>query len=121
MELWYSVALVTKTYRVGRGNLYDMHAVGQIALGAPKGKLDGNDKLFKVVLSSIQPTPRYIAYSSKWIASYYQTQAQKEAKMDQIQADLINFATQTYLHMSANAQRVSDIGFHANEQNLRDV
>jgi hypothetical protein len=23
--------------------------------------------------------------------------------------------------MSANAQRVSDIGFHANEQNLRDV
>ena len=121
MELWYSVALVTKTYRVGRGNLYDMHAVGQIALGAPKGKLDANDKLFKVVLSSIQSTPRYTAYSNKWIASYYQIQANKEAKMDQIQADLDNFATQTYLHMSANAQRVSDIGFHANDQNLRDV
>ena len=121
MELWYSVALVTKTYHVGRGSLYDMHAVGQIALGAPKGKLDANDKLFKVVLSSIQPTPRYTAYSNKWIASYYQTQANKEAKMDQIQADLDNFATQTYLHMSANAQRVSDIGFHAADQNLRDV
>ena len=121
MELWYSVALVTQTYRVGRGYLYDIHAVGQVALGAPKGKLDGNDKLFKVVMSSIQPTPRYTAYSNKWIANYYQIQANKEATMDQIQADLDNFATQTYLHMSANAQRVSDIGFHANDQNLRDV
>ena len=41
--------------------------------------------------------------------------------MDKIQADLINFMTQTYLNMSANAQRVSDIGFHATDQNLRDV
>ena len=121
MELWYSVALVTRTYRVGRGLLYDMHAVGQIALGAPKGKLDANDKLFTVVMSSIQPTPRYTAYTNKWIANYYQIQAKKEAAMDKIQADLDNFITQTYLHMSANAQRVSDIGFHAADQNIRDV
>jgi hypothetical protein len=121
MELWYSVALVTQTYRVGRGFLYDLHAVGQIALGAPKGQLDANDKLFKVVMASIQPLPRYTTFTNKWIASYYQTQANKEAAMDKIQADLDNFITQTYLHMSANAQRVSDIGFHATDQNLRDV
>ncbi|MGA2988082.1 MAG: hypothetical protein ABSG32_30235 [Terriglobia bacterium] len=121
MELWYSLALVTQTYRVGRGFLYDIHAVGQVALAAPKGKLDGNEKLFKVVMSSIQPTPRYTAYSNKWIANYYQIQANKEAAMDAIQADLDKTILQTYQHMSANAQRVSDIGFHANEQNLRDV
>jgi hypothetical protein len=121
MELWYSVALVTQTYRVGQGSLYDLHAVGQVALGAPKGELDANDKLFKVVMGSIQPLPRYTAFTNKWIASYYQTQANKEAAMDRIQADLDNFITQTYLHMSANAQRVSDIGFHAADQNLRDV
>ncbi|WP_348262481.1 cysteine rich repeat-containing protein [Telmatobacter sp. DSM 110680] len=121
MELWYSVALVTQTYRVGRGFLYDLHAVGQVALGAPKGELDANEKLFKVVIGSIQPLPRYTAFTNKWIASYYQTQAQKEAAMDKIQADLDNFITQTYQHMSANAQRVSDIGFHATDQNLRDV
>lgn len=46
MELWYSVAIVTQTFRVGRGFLYDLHAVGQVALGAPKGELDGKDKLF---------------------------------------------------------------------------
>jgi hypothetical protein len=121
MELWYSVALVTQTYRVGRGYLYDLHAVGQVALGAPKGEIDGRDKLFKVVVGSIQPLPRYTAFTNKWIASYYQTQATKEAAMDRIQADLDNFITQTYQHMSANAQRVSDIGFHATDQNLRDV
>jgi len=121
MELWYAVVLVTQTYRVGRGSLYDMHAVGQMALGAPKGKLDADDKLFKVVMSSVQPTPRYTAFTNKWIASYYQTQAKKEAAMDKIQADLDNFITQTYLHMSANAQRVSDQGFRAADQNIRDV
>ena len=121
MELWYSLALVTQTYRVGRGFLYDIHAVGQVALGAPKGKLDGNEKLFKVVMSSIQPTPRYAAYTNKWIANYYQIQADKEVKMDKIQADVDKAITQTYQQMSANAQRVSDIGFHANDQNLRDV
>jgi len=121
MELWYSVALVTQTFRVGRGYLYDIHAVGQVALGAPKGELDSKDKLFKVVVGSIQPLPRYTAYTNKWIAYYYQIQANKEAAMDRIQADLDNFITQTYQHMSANAQRVSDIGFHATDQNLRDV
>jgi hypothetical protein len=121
MEVWYAVALVTQTYRVGRGFLYDMHAVGQTIMGAPKGQLDANDKLFKVVLSSIQPTPEYSAYSNKWIASYYQIQAKKEAVMDKIQADLDNYITQTYMHMSANAQRVSDQGFRATDQNLRDV
>jgi hypothetical protein len=121
MEAWYAVALVTQTYRVGRGFLYDMHAVGQTIMGAPKGKLDANDKLFKAVVSSIQPTPEYSAFSGKWIASYYQTQAKKEAAMDKVQADLDNFITQTYMHMSANAQRVSDQGFRATDQNLRDV
>jgi hypothetical protein len=121
MELWYSLALVTQTYRVGRGFLYDIHAVGQAALGAPKGKLDGYDKLFRVVMSSIQPTRRYTAYTNKWIANFYQIQTAKEVKMDSVQADLDGFITQTYQQMSANAQRVSDIGFHANEQNLRDV
>jgi hypothetical protein len=121
MEAWYAAALVTQTYRVGRGFLYDMHAVGQTIMGAPKGKLDANDKLFKVVMSSIQPTPQYSAYTNKGIASYYQTQAKKEAAMDKIQADLDSFITQTYMHMSANAQRVSDQGFRASDQNLRDV
>jgi len=121
MEAWYSVALITKTYRVGRGSLYDMHAVGQVALGAPKGQLDAHDKLFKVVVSSIQPLPHYTAYTNKWISSYYQTQANKEAAMDRIQADLDKTIMQTYQHMMDNAQRVSDIGFHATDQNLRDV
>jgi hypothetical protein len=43
-----------------------------------------------------------------YLSAYSQIQANKEAAMDKIQADLDNFVTQTYMHMSANAQRVSD-------------
>jgi hypothetical protein len=110
MEAWFTVALVTQTNRVGRGYLYDLHAVGQMAFGAPKGQLDANDKLFKVMIASVQPTPQYAAFTNEWLAKYYQ-----------VHADVENFATQTYLHMSANAQRVSDQGFRATEQNIRDV
>jgi hypothetical protein len=110
MEAWFTVALVTQTNRVGRGYLYDLHAVGQMAFGAPKGQLDANDKLFKVMIASVQPTPQYAAFTNEWLAKYYQ-----------VHADVENFATQTYLHMSANAQRVSDQGFRATDQNIRDV
>jgi Cysteine rich repeat len=110
MEAWFTVALVTQTSRVGRGYLYDLHAVGQMAFGAPRGQLDANDKLFKVMITSVQPTPQYAAFTNEWLAKYYQ-----------VHADVENAATQTYLHMSANAQRVSDQGFRANEQNIRDV
>ncbi|MGC2028692.1 MAG: hypothetical protein WA642_01590 [Steroidobacteraceae bacterium] len=58
-------------------------------------------------MSSIQPTPQYSVFTNKWIANYYQIQANKEAAMDKIQADLDSFITQTYMHMSANAQRES--------------
>jgi Cysteine rich repeat len=110
MEAWFTVALVTQTNRVGRGYLYDLHALGQMAFGAPKGQLDANDKLFKVMIASARPTPQYAAFTNEWLAKYYQ-----------VHADVENAVTQTYLHMSANAQRVSDQGFRATEQNIRDV
>jgi hypothetical protein len=74
------------------------------------GWLACNDKLFKVMITSVQPTPQYVAFTNEWLAKYYQ-----------VQADVMNFASQTYLHMSANAQRVSDQGFRATDQNIRDV
>ena len=121
MELWYPVAVFTQIYRVGRGSFYDMHAVGQVLMGAPKGKLDANDRLFNVVLNSIQLTPQYSAYVKKTVGDNFQLQAKKLAAMDKIQSDVNDFATQTYLHMSENAQRASDAGFRASDQNLRDV
>jgi hypothetical protein len=90
-------------------------------MGAPKGKLDANDKLFRVVMSSIQPAPEYLAMTRKFITNMYQIQADKVKGKIAIQNDLNNFALQTQKHVNDYAQQVSDQGFRANDQTLRNV
>jgi Cysteine rich repeat len=121
MEAWVVAAVVIRTYPVGRGSLYDMRAIDSMSFRAPKGQLDANDKLFRVMMSSVQLTPEWSAYVNKTIAGYYQIQAKKEAAIDQNRANLQNQITQTYMQMSANAARVSNQGFLAADQGIRGV
>jgi hypothetical protein len=121
MEAWVTAAVVTRSFAVGRGSLYDMHAVDMFSLSAPKGQLAGKEKLLRVMMSSIRIMPEYTAFTNKEIAGYYQMQAQKEAKIDQIRANVQNQITQTYMQMSANAARVSRQGFLEADQNIRGV
>jgi hypothetical protein len=121
MEAWLTAAVVMRTFRVGRGFLYDLHAIDLMSFTAPKGKLAVNDKLLRVMMTSIRVTPEFSAASNKNIAGYYQLQAKKEAQIDQINAQLQNDITQMYMQMSANAARVSRQGFLAVDQNLRGV
>jgi len=121
MEAWVVTAVVMRTYPVGRGSLYDMRAIDSMSFRAPKGQLDANDKLFRVMMSSVQLTPEWSSYVNKTIAGYYQIQAKKEAAIDQNRANLQNQITQTYMQMSANAARVSNQGFLAADQGIRGV
>jgi hypothetical protein len=121
VESWLTAAVVMRTFRVGRGNLYDLHAIDLMAFNAPKGKLAGNDKLLRVMMTSVQPTPEFSAYANKTIASDYDTWAQVQAKIDHINADLQNDITQTYRQMSANSARVSRQGFVDADQGIRNV
>jgi len=121
IEAWLTAAVVMRTFPVGRGTFYDMHAVDLMSLTAPKGQLAGNEKLLRVMMSSIRTTPRFSAAINKSIASFYDLQAQKEAKIDQINAKLQNDITQTYRQMSANAARGSRQGFLEADQNIRGV
>jgi len=121
MEAWVVTAVVMRTYPVGRGSLYDMRATDSMSFRAPKGQLDANDKLFRVMMSSVQLTPEWSAFVNKTIAGYYQIQAKKEAAIDQVRANLQNEITQTYMQMSANAARVSNQGFLAADQGIRGV
>jgi hypothetical protein len=121
VEAWLTAAVVMRTFRVGRGSLYDFHAIDLMAFSAPKGKLAGNDKLLRVMMTSVRLTPDYSAFANKNIADYYQTQAKKEALIDQVNANLQNDITQIYRQMSANSARVSQQGFLAVDQNLRGV
>jgi len=98
MEAWLTAAVVMRTLPVGRAHLYDLHAIDLMSFTAPKGKLAGNEKLLRVMITSIRLSPEFSAQRNKGIASYYQLQAQKEAKIDKVNADLLNFMTQTYQH-----------------------
>jgi hypothetical protein len=120
-EAWLTAAVVMRTYRVGRGSLYDLHAIDLMSFTAPKGKLEGNEKLLRVMMTSIKTTPEYGAFANKYIASFYQMQAKKEAMIDQINAKLQQDITQTYMQISANAMRGSEQSFLAADQNIRGV
>ncbi len=86
LEDWVTLVVVTRIFRQGRGAFYDCHAIDVMALRAPKDQLDANDKLFKVMISSVRPEPKSQAYSNGVIAKLYQAEAQKEAAMDSMVA-----------------------------------
>ena len=121
VESWLTAAVVMRSYRVGRGYLYDLHAIDLMSFSAPKGKLAGNDKLLRVMMTSVKPTPEFSASANKIIANNYDMWAKTQAKIDQINANLQDDITQTYMHMSANSARVSRQGFLEADQGIRNV
>jgi hypothetical protein len=120
-EGWLAVAVVTRIYREGRGSFYDSHAIDLMALRAPKGQLDANDKLFKVMVSSVRPEPKWQAYSSGIMAKLLNAEAQKEAAQDKIIADLQRYAAQTIMEVTANQFQGSMNSAHSFDQNIRGV
>jgi len=121
VEGWVALAVVTRVYPVGQGSFYDSHAIDFMALRTPKGKLDANDKLFQVMLSSVRLEPQWQAYSNSTIAKFYKAEAQKEAIEDQMWAALQNKITQTILGETANAERGADAAAFGADQNIRGV
>jgi hypothetical protein len=121
MEDWVVLVVVTRTFRQGRGAFYDCHAIDFMALRALKGKLDGNDKLFKVMISSLRPEAKWQAYSNGFIAWRYQVEAKKNAQIDAIIANFQNQVAQTLNEVTANAQRGSLNSAYGFDQNIRGV
>jgi hypothetical protein len=121
LESWVTLAVVTRAFRQGRGSLYDCHAIDVMSLRASKGKLDANDKLFKVMISSIRPEPKWQAYSSGFIGKLYQAEAQKEASIDTMVANFQNQVAQTIMGVVANQQRGSLNSAFGADQNIRGV
>ena len=121
MEGWVALAVVVDISPAGRGSFYDSHATSLVALTAPKGKLDGNDKLFKVMVSSIHPQPQWVAYSNKQLTMLYQAEAQKEATIDQIHAALMRQAIATIQGVTANMMAGSNASAMRADQNIRQV
>jgi len=121
LEDWVTLVVVTRIFRQGRGAFYDCHAIDVMALRAPKGQLDANEKLFKVMISSVRPQPKWQAYSNGNIAKLYQAEAQKEATIDAMVANFQNQVAQTIMAVTANAQRGSLNSAFGADQNIRGV
>jgi hypothetical protein len=121
IEEWVAVAIVVNIYPAGRGSFYDSHATSLVALSAPKGKLQANDKLFQVIVSSIQPEPQWVSYTGGVLTKMYQMQAQKMANINQQWSQFYMHAAQTINGVTANAIRGANASsFHA-DQNIRGV
>jgi hypothetical protein len=121
LEAWVAVAIVENIHPAGRGSFYDSHAISLVSFSAPKGQLDANDKLFQVIIGSIQPEPQWVSYSSGVLAKLNQAQAQKVAKINQMWSQFYTQAAQTINAETANAIKGADASvFHA-DQNIRGV
>ena len=120
-EGWLGIAVVTRIYRQGRGVFYDSHAIDSMALRTAKGQLDSNDKLFKVMVSSVRPEPKWQAYSGGIIVKLLNAEAQKEAIQDKIVADLQRYAAQTIMDVTANQMKGSMNSAAGFDQNIRGV
>jgi Cysteine rich repeat len=121
VEEWVALAVITRIYPAGHGKFYDCHATDLRAMRAPKGKLDANDKLFKAMISSVQPVPKWQTYSNGMLAKFYQAEAQKEAAQDQIVANLQAQVAATINGVTANMMQGSNNSAFAADQNIRGV
>jgi len=120
-ESWVALVVVTRTYPQGRGAFYDCRAIDVMALRAPKGKLDENDGLFKVLISSTRPETKWQSYSNAEIAKYYELEAQKEAKIDAIWAAFNKHAAEVVMGEVAYQQQGSYNAAFGADQNIRGV
>jgi hypothetical protein len=121
LEEWVAVAMLVNISRAGRGSFYDSHATSLVALTAPKGKLDANDKLFKVMVSSLHPQPQWVAYANRQLTTLYQAEAQKEATIDKIHAQLLQNEIATIQGVTDNMMRGASVSAMQADQNIRNV
>ena len=121
LEDWVALVVVTRVFRQGRGAFYDCHAIDFMALRAPKGQLDANDKLFKVMISSLRPEQKWQDYTNKYLTWRYQVEAKKQATIDAIWANFQNQVAQTLMDETANQQRGSLNSAFGFDQNIRGV
>jgi hypothetical protein len=121
LEDWVTAVVVTRTYRQGRGAFYDCHAIDILALRAPQGQLDANDKLFRVMISSIRPEQKWLTYSNGFIAKLYQAEAQKEATQDRMIAEFQQHVADVINGVTANSMAGANQAALGQDQLIRGV
>jgi hypothetical protein len=93
-------------------NSFQNSAYNIIAVYAPKGALDGNAKLYAMMVASIRPNPQYQAAVSQWLSSMGRIQQQGAIDRHKIwrdaQAYIANSIQQTYAENQASQNRQAE-------------
>jgi hypothetical protein len=121
VEEWLTAVIVVRALQSGRGVAYDWHAIMVMYLRTPKGQLDANDKLFKLIASTIHPEPEWQTWSNGVIAAMYRKKQEEEAKQSAIIAQFQNHVADTINGVVANSERGSYNAAFGADQLVRGV
>jgi hypothetical protein len=122
VEEWISAAMVVRSVPTGgRGASYDWHAIMVMFYRAPKGKLDANDRLFKLIASTIRPEPEWQKMSNGVIATLYQKKQQELAKQAAIIAQFQRHVADTINGVVANSEAGANHAVYGESQIIRSV
>ncbi len=122
VEEWITAAMVVRSVPTGgRGAAYDWHAIRVMFFRAPKGQLDANDRLFKLIASTIRPEPEWQKWSNGVIASLYQKKQQELAKQAAMIAAFQRHVADTINGVVANSERGSYNAAFGQDQLVRGV
>ena len=120
-EEWVTVAEWMRLYPGARGSVYDCHAIMLMSFSAPKGQLDRNEKLFRLIAFNITHEPKWDALINPMIAQLYRQQQIEEAKRSQIIAQFQQHVADTVNEVTANSMRGANQAAFGADQNIRGV
>ena len=122
VEEWVTAEIIVRKIPMGtRGAAYDWHAVNVMWFRTPKGLLDANERLFKLIASTIRPEPDWQKWSNGVIASLYQKKQEEAARQQQIIIEFQNKVADTINGVVANQQRGSMQSAYGTSQLIREV
>ena len=121
IDQWVTVGEWMRIYPSGHGNVYDCHATMIMSFSAPKGQLDGNESLFRLMAFNISHNPQWDATINGMVAKLYQQQQIEEAKRSQIIAHFQQQVADTANEVAANRERGSEQAAFGEDQIVRGV
>ncbi|WP_348262890.1 hypothetical protein P8935_24260 [Telmatobacter sp. DSM 110680] len=121
-EGWMAAAIVVHTMPGnGHGAAYDWHAVNVLFFRTPKGQLDANDKLFKMIASTIRPELEWQKWSNGVIASLYQEKQKQLAIQSQMIAQFRAHVADVINEVTANSMAGANQAAFGQDQIIRGV
>lgn len=122
IDMWWSAVIVVRAQAGGgQGLVYDWHAEMISAFQAPRGHLDGYDKLYRVMATSVRFDPEFQKWSGGMINTLYQTKQKEAQKQSQIIAQFQQHVIDTINGVTANAQRGAQNSAFGADQLVRGV